>query len=345
MLGLNVKRGVETTLERIFKSSGNEFGKLAFHWTGKTAGINFQKTDWRTNATLVFPAIDENANIDNATFSNLIGYAIHELGHAWYTDNRPWDKARNEHGTFVNNLINGLEDPRIERLVIESGRAPNSRALFENLLNSILDKNGYVEPDDKRNIPFLLAVEGRRLNGYAVNVPSITHLSPYAKHLTWALKRANTAKDTSAIVKIAIELFKRLKEQDEQAKQEQDEGQGEGQGQDGEGQPSDGQPQDGQGQGQPTDGNGEAEGDANGEGEGQGSPADGKPTDGDSDGQPQESDVEGDKSGSGKSFEGGREVEPSEFIKDILGKHSALADQHRPRPAIGHVDIATFTWS
>jgi len=340
MLGLNVKRGVETTLERVFKASGNEFDKLAFHWNGKTAGINFTRTEWKTDATIVFPAIDENSNIDNGTFSNLIGYALHELGHAWFTTNAPWDKARETYGSFVSNIINGLEDPRIERLVIESNRAPNSRALFENLLNSILDKNGYVEPDDKRNIPFLLAVEGRRLNGYAVNVPSITHLSPYAKHLAWALKRANTAKDTSAIVKISIELYKRLLEQDKQAKEEQDEGQGEGQGQGGEGEPSDGQ-----GQGQPTDGNGEAQGDANGQGEGQGSPADGEPSDGDSDGQPQEGDAEGDKSGSGKSFEGGRDVEPNDFIKDILGKHSALADQHRPRPAIGHVDIAKFNWS
>ena len=340
MLGINVKRGVETTLERVFKSSGNQFDKLDFHWTGKTAGINFTKNDWRVNATLVFPAIDENANIDNGTFSNLIGYAIHELGHAWFTDNRPWDRARNEHGMFVNNLINGLEDPRIERLVIESGRAPNSRALFENLLNSILTKNGYVEPDDKKNIPFLLAVEGRRLNGYAVCVPSIVDQSPYAKHLKWALKRAQVAKDTASIVKVAIELFKRLKEQDEQGQQQGD--------QEGEGQPQDGQgeqgKQDGQGEQGKQDG---SPSDENGEGEGQGQPADGNPSDGDSqgEGKPTESKpTEGDKSGSGKSFEGGRDVEPSEFIKGELGKHSALADQHRPRPAIGRIDIASFNW-
>jgi hypothetical protein len=166
MLGVNVKRGVATTLERVFNASGNQFDKLEVLWTGRTAGIIFERSINACNAKVIFPSIDETSQIPEHTFNNLIGYALHELGHAWYTDNRAWDRARNKHGKFVSNLINGLEDPRIERKVIESGRAPNSRALFENLLNSVLAKDGYVKPDDKQNIPFLLAVEGRRLNGY-----------------------------------------------------------------------------------------------------------------------------------------------------------------------------------
>jgi hypothetical protein len=196
-------------------------------WTGRTAGIIFHRNPFGCNAKVLFPAIDETSQIPNDTFNNLIGYALHELGHAWFTDNKPWDDARNRHGHFVSNLINGLEDPRIERKVIESGRAPNSRALFENLLNSVLKRDGYVEADDKKNIPFLLAVEGRRLNGYQVNVPNIINDSPWAKHLHWALKRASQAKDTATIVKIAIELFKRIKEQEQEEKQkEKEKGQG-----------------------------------------------------------------------------------------------------------------------
>jgi hypothetical protein len=345
MLGVNVKRGVATTLERVFNASGNQFDKLEVLWTGRTAGIIFERGLTNCNAKVIFPSIDETSQIPEHTFNNLIGYALHELGHAWYTDNRAWDRARNKHGKFVSNLINGLEDPRIERKVIESGRAPNSRALFENLLSSVLAKDGYVKPDDKQNIPFLLAVEGRRLNGYSISHASIVDDSPWAKHLHWALKKARVAPDTATIVKIAVELFKRIREQEEQgqAEQEQD---GEGQPSDGEGQPSDGQPSDGEGQpsdkpsedGQPSEGDGE-------KGEGEGQPSDGQP----SDGQPSDEQGDSDKPNGGdgyssEEYDGGREVEPSNFIEDELVKVSKSSDAVSNRPAVGKPRIETFHW-
>jgi hypothetical protein len=345
MLGVNVKRGVATTLERVFNASGNQFDKLEVLWTGRTAGIIFERGHSSCNAKVIFPSIDETSQIPEHTFNNLIGYALHELGHAWFTDNRAWDRARDKHGKFVSNLINGLEDPRIERKVIESGRAPNSRALFENLLNSVLAKDGYVKPDDKQNIPFLLAVEGRRLNGYNISHASIVDDSPWAKHLHWALKKARVAPDTATIVKIAVELFKRIREQEEQgqAEQEQD---GEGQPSDGEGQPSDGQPSDGEGQpsdkpsedGQPSEGDGE-------KGEGEGQPSDGQP----SDGQPSDEQGDSDKPNGGdgyssEEYDGGREVEPSNFIEDELVKVSKSSDAVSNRPAVGKPRIETFHW-
>jgi hypothetical protein len=345
MLGVNVKRGVATTLERVFNASGNQFDKLEVLWTGRTAGIIFERGHSSCNAKVIFPSIDETSQIPEHTFNNLIGYALHELGHAWFTDNRAWDRARDKHGKFVSNLINGLEDPRIERKVIESGRAPNSRALFENLLSSVLAKDGYVKPDDKQNIPFLLAVEGRRLNGYSISHASIVDDSPWAKHLHWALKKARVAPDTATIVKIAVELFKRIREQEEQgqAEQEQD---GEGQPSDGEGQPSDGQPSDGEGQpsdkpsedGQPSEGDGE-------KGEGEGQPSDGQP----SDGQPSDEQGDSDKPNGGdgyssEEYDGGREVEPSNFIEDELVKVSKSSDAVSNRPAVGKPRIETFHW-
>lgn len=377
MLGLNVKRGVATTLERVFNASGEEMGELEILWSGKTAGIIFDKRYGVTNAKVIFPSVDEKSDIPHTTFNNLIGYALHELGHAWYTDNKPWDRARAEFGSFVGALINGLEDPRIERCVIESGRAPNARALFENLVNSILTKDGYVEPDDKKNIPFLLAIEGRRMNGYDICVDSIVDASPWKKDIKWALKRANKAKDTATIVKIAVELFKRLTEKEEEV----DVGKGEdtnqppqGEPQDGDGQ--DGQPQDGEPpQTQPTDDpadddgqddtNGQDKGDpsdSDEQGDGDGSdgsdgddtngqggdkPTDGNPTDG-QDGDPSDEPTD-DKpsSGNGKSesLEGGREVEPSDFIEGELDKHSTSVDDKKSRPSYGKPKIANFSWS
>jgi len=347
MNGSTVKRGVEATLERIFKSSGQQFGKLAFHWTGTTAGINFQRhSDEEIDATLVFPNIDETAAIPNGTFSNLIGYALHELGHAWYTDNQPWDAARSAHGKFVSDLINGLEDPRIEKLVYESGRAPNARNLFENLVSSILAE-GYVSPTDKKNIPFLLAIEGRRLNGYSIKHPSITSQSPYAKHLHWALKAAAAAANTGEIVRIAVKLYQRLKDQDEQDEQPQDGKPEDGKPEDGEsqdGEPQDGEGNPGEGEGQ-GEGQGEGKGKGEGKGEGSGSPAPGEGTGDGSDGSQTPSETPSDGTGGGKSFEGGRAVEPSDFIAAELAPHAAACDELYPRPAAGRIWTETFDWN
>jgi hypothetical protein len=327
MLGIHAKRGIATTLERVFKNTGNAFNKLEVLWTGKTAGIIFSRYDNNViDAKLIFPAIDETVEISNSKFSNLIGYALHELGHAWFTTNKPWDLAREKHGKFVSNLINGLEDPRIERKVIESGYAPNSRALFVDLINSVLSKDGYVDPAEKCQIPFILAVEGRRLNGYDINVPNIIDQSPYAKHLHWALDRARIATSTADIVKIALKLFDLLKEQDQQS-EGQDDGDGE--------------------EGQQGNEKGDQQGDQQGDGEG----AEGnKPSDQQGD---QQGDGDGDEpsdkpsnkgKGKGSYDDKGRDVEPTSFIEDELKNESSTVDDRRARPIVLKPVVQTFDW-
>ena len=356
MLAINAKRGVESTVERVFNSTGNAFSKLQVLWTGSTAGIMFKRGSVGVDAKIIFPAIDEGAEMKRSTFNNLIGYAIHELGHAWFTSNEPWDKARNEHGQFVGNLINGLEDPRIERKVIESGYAPNSKALFEELLNSILKKNGYVEADDLKNVPFLLAVEGRRLNGYQVDVPSVTDLAPWSADLRWALAEAQLATSTHRIAEIAIELFKRLNDFEPEPTEgdkpdEGDEGddidinvhrvKGDKPTEDGE----DGE--DGQGNeptDKPTEGDDQG-GDKGGQGDEKGSEGGDQPSD---KGQPTDENKpaeEGKKNGGGKDFAGGRNVEPNEFIEGELNDQKTnLSKRLDHRPSSAKPTYATFEW-
>ena len=138
MLGFKIKRGVEASVERIFKSTGSEFDKLTFNWSGQTAAVSFSKTGGVVTARIIFPNLDDNKQISDSVHHDLVGYAVHELGHIWFTDNDPWDAARQTHGAFVGSLINGLEDPRIERFVIESGHVPNARVLFNHVVNSVL---------------------------------------------------------------------------------------------------------------------------------------------------------------------------------------------------------------
>ena len=329
MLAINAKRGVESTLERVFKNAGGQFDTLEFLWSGSTAGIVFERIGATVNAKILFPSINEASEISRAKFNNLIGYALHELGHAWFTDNEPWDDARRNYGGFVANLINGLEDPRIERKVIESGYAPNSRALFEDLINSVLAKNGHVDADDIKNVPFLLAIEGRRLNGYHIDVPNIIDDAPWASDLHWALGEARVATNTQRIAEIAIELYKRLQEEGET---QGDKPTDNPEPPDDQEPPIGGYPCD---DGEPTEG-GDQPSDEQGEGEGEGEGD--KPTD-----KPADKPSDKPSKGRGKNdFEGGRDPEPSDFIEGEFGETDVESGDDVPN--IGKPKFATFNW-
>jgi hypothetical protein len=311
MLGSNMKRAVEASLDRIYQATNNKFVSLDVYWGGKTAGIVMNGG----SAKIMFPNVDDTKQVPDNKFHDLLGYAIHELGHAWFTNDKPWDEARRQHGSFVGSLINGLEDPRIERKVIESGYAPNGRVLFERLCNSILLEDGYVEPDDLKNVPFLLAIEGRRLNGYSLICSSIVERSPWRSDIEWALNAAHVAKDTAEIVRIAIELNKRLQEaqQPNQPDKPEQTGQPGQPGQPGQG----GQPGDQQGDqpGQPGEGN--------------------KP--GDKPGK-----TKGNKPGKGKGKGEGRPVEPDDFINRGLADH--VYPNEDGRLIVGKVIYQKFPW-
>jgi len=333
MKGIDVKRGVAATMERIVANSGSAFRSLEVKWFGNTAGINFTREGAQIDATVVFPSLDELAEVDRGTFNNLIGFAIHEgLGHGLYTNNEPWDDARTTHGQYVGQLINGLEDPRIEQRAIDSGFAPNSKFLFENLLNAVLERDGYVEPDDLKNIPFLLAVEGRRLNGYHVNVPSITDQSPLAVHLHEALQSAKKSSNTEGVVLAAVKLYEQIKKYADEQQGSKSKPKGDGKGDQ---------------KKPPTDGSDASQGDSQGNPLGQQDKQDSEQGKQDSDQGDQsgdQSDKSGEKGGSKGKLGGGRKVDPASFIESEV-KDKAMASKERiPRPYTNKPTIEKFTW-
>jgi len=321
MLALDAKRGLEATLERVLNASGQKGWKLDILWSGKTAGVRFEGR----KAHIILPAVDETKDVPVVLFNDLLAYVLHELGHIWFTQNEPWDLARLKHGTYVSNLINGLEDPRIEWQVIKSGYAPNSRALFESLVNNVLE-DGYVEPDDFKNIPFQLAIEGRRLNGYNLDAPAVYPRSRYADDIVWALVTARRAKTTAQIVKISIELYRRLKK----TQAEKPEGKPEDK-------PEDKPEPKSKPEGKPESGEGEDEGQDEGEGQGQGKEED----EGEGQGQGEgEDDPHPDSWGE----EVGRGIEPDEKISSRFAPLTALADEVEARPSIGKPTRETITY-
>jgi len=88
-------------------------------------------------------------------------------------------------------------------------RSGVDQTLFEAATNAAL-KDGYVKPDDRQNISFALAVEGRRLNGYRLACRSILDESPWASPIWWALKKVRSARSTGEVVTIALRLHRRL---------------------------------------------------------------------------------------------------------------------------------------
>ena len=222
MLGINLKVGVEATLQRLnAHSKGRQFKNLQFVWGYPTAAIS----ESRQGVTVYLPHIDEAGVVPQGLLHRLVGYVCHELGHHWFTASSLWHIAVEKAGgdKFLHGLVNGLEDPRIEKAVIRSSFAGNSRNLFEGLVNHVV---GAELPVDFDNIPFLLAVEGRRLNGYDILAKQTYQTTPWGSDLEWALTEAHTAPDTKRITEIAIELAKRLREKPKGGEQGGEQGEG-----------------------------------------------------------------------------------------------------------------------
>jgi hypothetical protein len=256
MLGINLKVGVEATLQRLnAHSKGRQFKDLEFVWGYPTAAIS----ESNGRVTVYLPHVDEAGVVPAGLLHRLVGYVCHELGHHWFTESLVWHIAVEKAGgdKFLHGLINGLEDPRIERAVIGSGFAGNSRNLFEGLVNHVV---GPELPRDFDNIPFILAVEGRRLNGYDILAKQTYQTTSWAADLEWALTEAQTALNTKHVVEIAKELAQRLKGRESEKPEGQPGEQGEQgeQGQPGEGQP--GEPGNEGGEGQSGKGKGKGEG-------------------------------------------------------------------------------------
>jgi hypothetical protein len=323
---MDVKRGVTATCERVFTASGNRFENLKVMWGGKTACINYSKGADGIRATIVLPNIDESKPVPQTQFNNAIGFVLHELGHAWFTTNKPWDDAVKEHkdGKYIGSMINGLEDPRIEQCVIGSGYAPNSAPLFNALINSMIAKNGYPTELTKQSLPFILCIEGRRLNGYAISAPDLVSTSIYAHEINRALQLAKNAKSTREIVTIAENLYDELFPVSEEGESEE--------GESGDKPPIEGDfpvPSDEPPKGDSEGGEGEPD-----EGEGEGKGKDGEPT------EPPKDPLKDDGTAP-------LDVEPNEFIKRSMREFDCSADRKGyGRPALKNVEVIEINdWS
>jgi hypothetical protein len=82
MLGINLKVGVEATLQRLnAHSKGRQFKDLKFVWGYPTAAIR----EYDGTVTVYLPHVDEAGIVPQGLLHRLVGYVCHELGHYWFT--------------------------------------------------------------------------------------------------------------------------------------------------------------------------------------------------------------------------------------------------------------------
>jgi len=210
MKGKEIKRKIERWTSVRVELNGQSLKDISFDWSGASAGVIFNRL--KKKAEIKLPRLDDDQYFPDNVYLKFQGYALHELGHIWFTTSSPWDKERKVHGGRIGRFINGLEDVRIEREVIKSGLVMDAQGMFEHLVNQVLESDRYVEPDDEKNIPFMLAIEGRRRSGYAIEPKTILNDSVYGYEILNALTKLDIAKNTLQVAQIAFELQKEIEE-------------------------------------------------------------------------------------------------------------------------------------
>jgi hypothetical protein len=163
---------------RFYVANGGDPGHA---WTVQpypgTAAIAF---NWMSGWTLCLPAMPLDARLSRREGELIVAFIVHELGHALFTD---FDVFTGACRQGLKNLVNALEDIRIERDLIAGAKGvSNARALLEMLTEYMTIKslaNGW-RADEPRCLPFTLASMGAvDVLGYTVPaMPRLDVLPP-----------------------------------------------------------------------------------------------------------------------------------------------------------------------
>ena len=164
------------------------------------------------DCVVMLPAMKSQTLIGKDELDRWIGYFIHELCHALYTDEAAWKQACTEH---LNDIVNGMEDVRIERKFNQSGIAANSQDLLNKLLAFVVSQlPANYDPNDVTNLAWLFAMVGRiELCGYDLPeaMPHMAKINPaYRALCDWVMAKLDVAQNTMDVLIIARELQKKL---------------------------------------------------------------------------------------------------------------------------------------
>lgn len=139
-------------------------------FTGKTAFAAYTYTNENVvkSFRINYPELADNALVSRREADLISAYTLHEIGHVAFTANNGMENVRGP--LFY--IWNGIEDARIERAVISSGKARGSRTAFKRLMSKFTATvNEEFNPTSINCAPFALALICRAAlgdgNGFA----------------------------------------------------------------------------------------------------------------------------------------------------------------------------------
>ncbi len=233
-------------VEELILKVANHFNqKVSIFWSQHvtTAGID-------RNKRIQIANVKDDAVMTHRDLIKWVGFGVHELLHAMYTD---FDVRGSDR--YMDALHNAVEDAWIEHKGISKGLTGNIEPLLADLLDNMTQSaiKEVTDWSDPRQYPFVLAVY---LRDHAVTkVPLADGLEPIFIEAKRRLNNASSTIDTLAIAQWVYEQLEALPDdqsQDDDGSSpdgEQGDQDGEGEGQDGN---QEGKPQQGKGNAQKT---------------------------------------------------------------------------------------------
>lgn len=209
--GTAIKAAVETTLRKTWANFGHEQINFSIRFAGH--GACMSKLHNAVSVTL--PDFKDDHLYSDEHADKIVAMALHELGHALFTDQDAWDKCvRDEKSDpLLHRCINAFEDVREEREIIKSGNALGSERLLRTLLQ-VMTKDCTAETfDNIENVPFAVCIDGR---GYGV---SVSHLQgKYAAIVAKGVARCANLQTTLDSCTAGVWLWNLLKQEQQQQK-------------------------------------------------------------------------------------------------------------------------------
>jgi hypothetical protein len=145
--------------------------------SSQTASVIWNKTHKGVEVTLNMPAIAPTVMLPRGEADRMVALLVHELCHVRFTDRAAWYDACNDRDARLKSLVNGLEDARIERLVIRSNRIPAARELLAGLtghyLADAIARKWWI--NDASQLAYGLAVLGRAKLGQRIPARCASH--------------------------------------------------------------------------------------------------------------------------------------------------------------------------
>lgn len=224
--GAAVKTAIAVTLKKTWEAARQQGMPLfELHLSFAGTGARMSKRDRCGVKALLdvfiqLPDFDDKRIYNATVIDRMVAMALHELGHAWFTDDNQWNYAMETNGGSMelHRCINAFEDVRQERKIIDSGYAVGAGSLLPVLLRHMVKDCTTESFEQVTNVAFAVCVDGR---GYGV---SVAHLMPpkFKGIFDQAVAKCATLKTTDDAANAGVWLWKELASaRDDEKKQKQ----------------------------------------------------------------------------------------------------------------------------